>query len=297
VSIVAAFPAPPGNTIGPFNAYGLMIALGVLAAVWLSGKRFEQAGIGKADDASAIALWAVLAGVVGARLYHVITDWQRFEDDLAAIPQLWKGGLGIWGGIGLGVPVGLWLAKRRGMPMLAALTCVTPALALAQAIGRWGNWFNQELFGEPTNLPWALEVDDRFIPDEFPPGTTFHPVFLYESLWNLALCCVLIWLGKRYVKRPGRLFAWYVAGYTAFRFYLETLRIDPANEVGGLRVNLVVSAVVFSHAVLFIVVDAFRHRGEPVIVATPEPEDAVAEHVDAESEPEESDGALGSEPR
>jgi prolipoprotein diacylglyceryl transferase len=280
-AVFATFPAPPGSTIGPFNAYGLMIAAGVVAAVWLFGRRLEQAGIGTREDSSGIALFAVIAGVIGARLYHVITDWNRFSDDLGAIPQIWRGGLGIWGGIGLGVPVGLWLAKRRGLPVLESLTCVAPALALAQAIGRWGNWFNQELFGEPTTLPWALQVDDRYIPTGYAVGTTFHPVFLYESLWNLALCVALIWIGDRFVRRPGRLFAWYVAGYTLFRFYLETLRIDPANEVGGLRINLVVSATLFTASVVFIVVDELRHRSEPA-----EPARAVTPDSDTESDPD-----------
>ena len=155
----ASIPSPSGGTIdiGPLSihAYGLMIAFGVVAGVWLLGRRFEERGVATRDDASSIAVRAVIAGVIGARLYHVITDWQLFEDDLAKIPQIWKGGLGIPGGLIAGVGVGLWEARKRGITPGIGVTCAAPALALAQAIGRWGNWFNQELFGKPTDLPWA----------------------------------------------------------------------------------------------------------------------------------------------
>src|SRR5215207_2443878 len=172
-----------------------MIALGVLAAVWLTGRRFEQRGIGTRDDAAAIALWAVPAGVIGSRLYHVVTDWQRFDDRPADIIKVWEGGLGIWGGIALGTVVGVYVAGRRGLPLGWTVTCATPALPLAQAIGRWGNWWNQELFGRPTDLPWGLEVsDEKTIAAGYAPGTLFHPTFLYESLWNLFLCVALIWV-------------------------------------------------------------------------------------------------------
>ena len=163
-----------------------MIALGVIAGVWLFGRRLEAKGIGTRDDANAIAIWGVLAGVIGARLYHVITDWERFEDDLGDIVKIWEGGLGIPGGMLAGVLVGAYVghcaAASRSAP---ALNAVAPALPLAQAIGRWGNYFNQELFGGPTDLPWALEVDpETAIEAGYAPGTTFHPTFLYESLWQ-----------------------------------------------------------------------------------------------------------------
>jgi prolipoprotein diacylglyceryl transferase len=290
-ALVASIPSPGSGTIeiGPvnLNAYGLMIALGVVAAVWLAGRRFEQLGIGTRDDASAIALWAVPAGVIGARIYHVVTDWQLFEDDPGRIIEIWKGGLGIWGGIALGVPVGVFVARRRGLPMGWALTAVTPALPLAQAIGRWGNWFNQELYGRPTDLPWGLEISDP--PALYPPGTLFHPTFLYESLGNLVLCVALIWLGNRVVRRPARLFAWYVAGYTAMRFFIEGLRIDPANDLGGLRVNEVVSIVMFTLAVVVIVVDHLRHRGEPDPVI-PQRVGAPADTVGADDDGAPGDG-------
>lgn len=187
--LVASLPSPSTGTlsIGPIEirAYGLMIALGVIAAVWLLGKQLEDAGLGTRDDASSIAVWGVAAGVIGARGYHVVTDWERFSGGLASIPKIWEGGLGIPGGLLAGVWVGIWQARRRGIRPAVALTFAAPAIALAQSIGRWGNWFNQELYGRPTSLPWALEIDD---PSGYPSGTSFHPVFLYESLWNLALC-------------------------------------------------------------------------------------------------------------
>jgi len=264
VGLLANIPSPTDGSlkIGPLElrAYGLMIALGVLAAVWLCGRRFEQRGIGTRDDAATLALWAVPAGVIGARLYHVITDWNRFDDHLGDIFKIWEGGLGIWGGIAGGVAVGIYVARRRGMPIALVLTCATPALPLAQAIGRWGNWFNQELFGRQTDLPWALEVSpEKAAEAGYPPGTTFHPTFLYESLWNLALCGALLYIDRRWGDRlkPGRLFAVYVAGYTFARFFIERIRIDPANEIGGFRVNEWVSAIVFVAAVGYLVVDGF----------------------------------------
>lgn len=241
LALLASIPSPPGTgiSIGPLNlrAYGLMIALGVIAAVWLLGRLFEQKRIGTTDDAGSIAMWGVVAGVIGSRLYHVATDWDRFSDDLGSIPRIWEGGLGIPGGLAAGVLVGLYQAKRRGIAPLMGLTCAAPAIALAQAIGRWGNWFNQELFGRATDLPWALEIDDEHLPAGYPSGTTFHPAFLYESLWNFALCGFLLWVDRRFRLGPGRLFAVYLIGYGTGRFWIEGLRIDPADELGGMRWN------------------------------------------------------------
>jgi prolipoprotein diacylglyceryl transferase len=268
--LYAAIPSPSSGVlkIGPLDlrAYGLMIALGVVAAVWLFGRRMEAAGIGTRDDASAVALWAVPAGIIGARLYHVATDWDRFSDDLGAIFKIWKGGLGIPGGMALGILVGVWALWRRGIPLGPALTAVAPALPLAQAIGRWGNWFNQELFGKPTDLPWALKIDDDHLPDGYLPGTTFHPTFLYESLWNFALCGLLIWIGKRFRLRPGRLLAVYVLGYGIGRFWVEGLRIDDSKEGGGLRLNQWMALVIAVGAAGYLLVDWLRHRHDPPTV-------------------------------
>ncbi len=242
------------------NAYGLMIALGAIAATWLVGRRLEARNWGTRDDASSIAIWAVPAGVVGARLYHVVTDWERFDGRLIDILKIWKGGLGIWGGLVVGTIVGLWVARRRGLGLGRVLTIVAPALPLAQAIGRWGNWFNQELFGRATTLPWGLEIDDKKLPDGFEPGTLFHPTFLYESLGCLVLVGVLLQIDRRVPLKPGRLFAVYAAGYAVLRFFVEGLRIDPAKSAGGLRLNQWVSLVVFSVAVAFLVTSGSRNK-------------------------------------
>ena len=192
-------PSPSSGTLhlGPLalNAYGLMIALGVLAGISLVGRRFEARGIGNRDTITSIAMWAVPAGVVGGRLYHVVTDWERFQNDLGSIVKLWEGGLGVWGGIALGVVVGLWRAKVMGLHV-------------------------------PTALAWALEVSSRTAEKAgYPTGTTFHPTFLYESIACLVLCVVLLQIDKRHATRPPRLFYMYVIGYCVVRFFVEGLRI------------------------------------------------------------------------
>jgi prolipoprotein diacylglyceryl transferase len=264
MSFLASIPSPSSGSIhlGPLrlNAYGMMIALGVIAAMWLWGRRVEARGVATREDVSAISMWAVPAGIVGARLYHVVTDWSRFSGDLVAIFKVWQGGLGIWGGITLGLVAGVWVARRRGLPIGLLMTCVAPALALAQSIGRWGNWFNQELFGRPTTLPWALRVSDlNAMAAGYPPGTTFHPTFLYESIASALLCVALLVLDRRVAMRPGRLFFFYTAGYTAYRFFIEGLRIDPAHHIGTWRLNQWVSLVVFAASVAII----FVMRGVP----------------------------------
>ena len=242
-SVLASLPSPGSSSIhiGPLElrAYGLMIAIGVLVAAWLFGRRLATIGVGGPEDASAILLWAVPAGVIGARLYHVATEWERFSDAPGDILKVWKGGLGVPGGILLGTIVAVVLARRRGLAVQPFLWAAAPAIPLAQAIGRWGNWWNQELFGRPTDLPWGLEIDaDKTIAAGFDPGTLFHPTFLYESLWNLALTAVLIVVGRRLMtERPIRLLALYVIGYGIGRFWIEGLRIDAAKEGGGLRLN------------------------------------------------------------
>lgn len=266
-ALLMAIPSPSSGTLelGPLklNAYGLMIALGVIAAVWLTGRRLEAREIGSRDDIASVAMWAVPAGVIGARLYHVVTDWSRFSDSPGDIVKIWEGGLGIWGGIALGVAVGLWAVKKKGMLLALTLTCATPALALAQSIGRWGNWWNQELFGKPTDLPWALEVSDKVaIKAGELPGTTFHPTFLYESIGCLAICLLLIVIDRRSKLRPGMLFFVYTAMYTFMRFFIEGLRIDPSSEAGGLRLNQWTSIGVFAASVFILGWSSMRRRTE-----------------------------------
>jgi prolipoprotein diacylglyceryl transferase len=274
-SMPASIPSPSDGTIelGPLtiHAYGMVIALGVVAGIWLFGRRLEARGAGTRDDATAVGMWGVLGGIIGARLYHVATSWDSFADDPLRIFAIWKGGLGIPGGIALGVAFGLYAAKRRGLDVAVAVTCVTPGLPLAQAIGRWGNWFNQELFGGPTTLPWALEVsDETAIEAGYPPGTTFHPTFLYESLWNLALCGLLLWIDRRFKLRAGNLMGVYLIGYGIGRFWIEGMRIDPTSEVGGLRWNQWVAlAMIVIGAVVLVV-----RRGSGAEAAAPVAPDA-----------------------
>jgi phosphatidylglycerol---prolipoprotein diacylglyceryl transferase len=272
-AVLASIPSPDSGAIHigslQLRAYGLLIALGVIAAVWLFGKRMAARGVATQEDAAAIALWAVPAGIIGARIYHVITDPELFYGQWYKVFYIWEGGLGIWGGIALGVGVGLIVAKHRGLPLLPLLDCAAPALALAQAIGRWGNYWNQELFGGPTTLPWGLEIDVVNRPAGYTQYATFHPTFLYESLWNLALCGFLLWIDKYHRLRPGRLFVLYVAGYTFARFFIERLRIDDANTILGLRVNEWVSGLICLGAVAFLVVDWWKHRDEPAEASEP----------------------------
>ena len=261
----SSIPSPSSGTlsIGPLQltAYGLMIAIGIIAAVSVAGRRLERSRAGTRDDMSSIAVWSVIGGVVGARLYHVATDWSRFSDDLGRIPLIWKGGLGIPGGLLGGVAVGMFAANRRRVPMPQLLTAVAPAIPLAQSIGRWGNWWNQELFGRATDLPWALRISNDKLPAGYPPGTTFHPTFLYESMWSLALCLVLLKIERRWDLRPGRLFAFYLAGYFAGRIWIEGLRIDPAHVIGPLRLNQWVAIAVCVGATGYLLVDRRRCRG------------------------------------
>lgn len=268
--MLASIPSPSSGSIhiGPLaiHAYGLMIALGVIAAVWLAGRRLESAGTGTREDMSAIGVWAVIAGVIGTRLYWAITDASEPWRHPVKILQIWNGGLGIPGGLILGAAVGLYVAHRRGIAPGPMATAAAPALPLAQAIGRFGNYWNQELFGRPTTLPWALRIDDEHLTQNgvtYASGTTFHPTFLYESLWNLTLCALLLWIDRRFRLRPGRLMFVYVVGYFTGRFWIEGLRIDNATSGGGLRLNQWVSLVAVAVAGGILVVDWWRHRHDP----------------------------------
>ena len=265
-ALVAAIPSPSSGSVhlGPLklNAYGLMIALGVIVAVRIAGRRAGARGVTDVDGFAAIAMWGVPAGVIGGRAYHVITSTDSFRGRWVEALYVWQGGLGIWGGILCGVLAGLWKARRMGLDPLAVISCAAPAIAVAQAIGRWGNWFNEELFGRPTGLPWALSVSDATaIKAGYPAGTTFHPTFLYESLGCLLIAWVLVRMEKKWDPPHGRLFAFYVMLYTGMRFFIEGLRIDPARGTGGLRLNQWVSIAVFSAAGLLVLADRRRSRG------------------------------------
>ncbi len=261
----------------------MAIALGVIAAVWLFGRRLEERGAGTKDDASGIAIWTVLAGVVGARLYHVATDIEKFRGDWGKVPAIWEGGLGIPGGLLLGTAVGLYVTHRRGIDMAVAATCAAPAIPLAQAIGRWGNYFNQELYGRPTSLPWGLEIDAEHLEAGYAVGTTFHPTFLYESLWCLGLCFLLLWIDRRFRPAPGQLMAMYFMGYGIGRFWIEGMRIDEADQVAGLRFNQWVAvAMVVAGAIALVVMRRYP-------VAEPEPRVAAFSQADEDPTPDRTD--------
>jgi prolipoprotein diacylglyceryl transferase len=253
IALLASIPSPSSGDVevGPLalHAYGVLLLLAIIAATWLTGVRWTRRG-GDWDLVYRVAMWGVLGGIVGARLYHVVTSWNTVDDEWWEPFAVWEGGLGIWGGILGGVLAGAWVVHRSGESVLAFMDAVAPGLLLAQAIGRWGNYFNQELFGEPTSLPWGLEIDVENRPAGFEEFTTFHPTFLYESLYNLLGVGVLLLVDRRFRIKPPGVFCLYVAWYTFGRFFEELLRIDPSHEYLGLRLNAYVSIVVFVLAVV-----------------------------------------------
>jgi prolipoprotein diacylglyceryl transferase len=286
-------------SIGPvrIHLYGVMIAIGIGAAVWLAQRRWETIG-GKPGTMSALALWGVPGGLIGSRLYSLATSWQ---DDTQGhwyrAFEIWRGGLGIWGGVLGGVAVGIVGARRHRLPIPPLVDCAAPALALAQAIGRWGNYFNQELYGRPTNLPWAVRIDNP--PAQYATRHTFQPTFLYESIWDLIVVGLVIWIERRFRIKRGYLIAAYAACYTFGRFFTEYLRIDNAHRFLGLRLNDWTSIVVFVVAVLVL----FRwgrakpgeeRAGDPLPAGLVEASDASATSSPREeTDGEETDGQAG----
>ena len=264
-ALQAAIPSPSQGVwyLGPFplRAYALWILVGIVAATILTQRRFVERG-GTADDVLEIAFWAVPFGIIGGRIYHVISSpaayfgeggdpWEAFA--------IWKGGLGIWGAVAFGA-LGAWIGcRRQGVKLPPFADALAPGLLVAQAIGRLGNWFNQELFGGPTTLPWGLEIDDRYLPAGYESGTLFHPTFLYEMLWNLAAAALLVWADRKWRMGHGRVFALYVVAYTTGRLWIEWLRIDPATMIGPFRLNVWTSIVVGLGALVAFVVLSRRH--------------------------------------
>ncbi len=241
---LAAIPSPSesGVRLGPLfvHAYGLMYVIGVLAAVALTRALWTRRG-GDRDVVADVALWGFPAGLIGGRLYFLATSWNEVPNHWWGPLAIWKGGLGIWGGIALGTLVGIWRLRRAGVDVAAFMDCAAPGLLVAQAIGRVGNYFNQELFGGPTSLPWGLRIDAAHRPDGYGAFSTFQPTFLYELIFNLMLAALLVVLVRRgRIRAPG-VFALYVAGYSGFRIFEESLRIDPAHHILGLRLNFFVA--------------------------------------------------------
>ncbi|MGY1720363.1 prolipoprotein diacylglyceryl transferase [Blastococcus sp. SYSU DS0552] len=294
MSVLAAIPSPTQAVwhLGPLpiRAYALCIIAGIVAAIVLTQRRWVARG-GHADDVLDIAIWAVPFGIAGGRLYHVISSPRPYfgegGDPLRAF-AIWDGGLGIWGAIALG-GVGAWIAcRRRGIPLPAFADALAPGLLVAQAIGRLGNWFNNELYGGPTDLPWALTIYE-WSGGQAVTGAdgepvvlgTFHPTFLYEMLWNLAAAALVIWADRRFRLGHGRAFALYVASYCAGRLWIELLRTDPAETFFGVRVNVFTSIVVGLLAVAYFVWQ--RGRPREVVDRGPRPSSGPAAEASGES--------------
>ncbi|AJE67771.1 prolipoprotein diacylglyceryl transferase [Corynebacterium glutamicum] len=266
VMTLATIPSPPQGVwyLGPIpiRAYAMCIIAGIIVAIWLTRKRYAARG-GNPEIVLDAAIVAVPAGIIGGRIYHVITDNQKYFCDTCNPVDAFKitnGGLGIWGAVILGGLAVAVFFRYKKLPLAPFADAVAPAVILAQGIGRLGNWFNQELYGAETTVPWALEIYYRVDENgKFAPVTgtstgevmaTVHPTFLYELLWNLLIFALLMWADKRFKLGHGRVFALYVAGYTLGRFWIEQMRVDEATLIGGIRINTIVSAVVFAGAII-----------------------------------------------
>lgn len=292
--IAAGIPSPSQGVwhLGPIplRAYGIIIAVGMIVGVWWTARRYRDRG-GNPDTLYDVALWAIPLGVIGARIYHVITSPDAYfgpgGDPMLAF-QIWRGGLGIWGGVAFGALGAFIAVKRAGVRFAPIADSLAPALLVAQAIGRWGNWFNQELFGGPTTVPWGLQIDAAHMPAGYPSGTLFHPTFLYECLWNLAAAAIIVWLDRRHRFAGGQVFGLYLMAYTAGRCWIEMLRIDDAHTVLGLRLNVWTSLLVFALGVLVFVIAG--RLGHPTTVVADDSEAAAdTEETGDEAVPDDSD--------
>lgn len=304
VIVPASIPSPSQGVwhLGPLplRAYAICILIGIFAGYWLGRKRWVARG-GSAEVLADVIMWAVPFGLVGARIYHVITDAELYfgegKHPIDAL-KIWHGGLGIWGAVAFGA-LGAWIACRRHkVPFLAVADAMAPGIALAQVVGRFGNYFNQELFGKPTTAFWGLEIDPAHRPDGFQDFATFHPTFLYEALWNLGVIALVILVDRRFKLGHGRAFALYVAGYTAGRAWIENLRIDTVNEFAGLRLNVWTSMVLFVLAIAYFVYASRTKPGQEDIT-TPAPADKPtkdAATTDAPAEDDATPSAAGTTP-
>ncbi|MGZ8746405.1 MAG: prolipoprotein diacylglyceryl transferase, partial [Mycobacterium sp.] len=298
-TVLAYIPSPAQGVwhIGPvpIRAYALFIIVGIIAALVIGDRRWEARG-GERGVIYDIALWAVPFGLIGGRVYHVITDWPKYFGEggagLLGALRIWDGGLGIWGAVALG-GVGAWIACRnRGIPLPAFGDAIAPGIILAQAIGRLGNYFNQELYGRPTTVPWGLEIYERegangVVSPDLANGVStgelysvVHPTFLYELLWNVLIFAVLIWVDRRFKLGHGRLFALYVAGYCLGRFWIELLRSDQATLIADIRVNTFTSTFVFIGAVVYIMVAPKGREDPETLKGKPRDESLIEEVAD-----------------
>lgn len=248
--MLTSIPSPPQSVwmLGPIpiRAYALFILAGILIAWYMGDKRYQRRG-GPENVSEDIGIWMVLAGIVGARIYHVITSPTAYfgdHGDWTKIFRIWEGGLGIWGAVLFGALAAWLMLRRYNLRFGAFADAFIPGVMLAQAIGRMGNYFNQELFGAPTDVPWALEIDDAHLPAGFPSGTTFHPTFLYEMLWCIAGFMFLLWAERKFSLHGGQVLALYIIVYTLGRVWIEYLRIDDATMIMGLRLNVWTSLIV-----------------------------------------------------
>ncbi len=281
--LLASFPSPPQGVwhLGPLpvRAYAVFIIIGIIVAIAWGNRRWVARG-GEPETVTEVAVFAVPFGLIGGRLYHVITDNELYfgpgKHPIDAL-KIWDGGLGIWGAVLLG-GVGAWIGcRRRGIPLPAFGDAIAPGIIVAQAIGRIGNYFNQELYGRATTMPWGLEIYQRYnsagLPDDLsgtvPPGAVptaiVHPTFLYELLWNLGVAALVVWADRRFRLGHGRVFALYVAGYCTGRFWIELMRDDPANHILGVRINVFTAVIVFLGAVAYFLL-AKRGREDPVLL-------------------------------
>ena len=286
MAALASIPSPSFNTIDiwprPLTLYGLMIGLGIIAATMLARPRLAKRRI-HPDTAIESLMWLVPAGVVGARIYHVITDAKPIGEWL----EIWNGGLGIPGAIAGGAIGALLFIRNRKLPKNITIDALIPAVPLAQAIGRWGNWWNQELYGRPTDLPWGLEIDEAHRVAGYADVETFHPTFLYESLWLLGMVGLLLWIDRRGLLKPGKLVWIYTGLYAIGRLWIEAIRIDPATEILGLRVNLWLMGLILAVS-LFMLRDARADGSDDDVSDDEYAEDTVDDKtVDASDDEEE----------
>jgi prolipoprotein diacylglyceryl transferase len=265
-------PSNSGFYVGPlfFHAYGICYVFAVAAAILITRRRWAKLG-GDPDLVYDVAKWGFPAGLIGARIYFLITTPSQIPDHWWGPFAIWDGGLGIWGGIAGGVAGGIWyLRKHLSWPDIRRfMNACTPSLLVAQSIGRIGNYFNQELFGKPSTLPWALKISAAHRPPGYAQYATFQPTFLYEIIWNLALAAALIWLDNHREIRPPALFPLYVAGYSAFRIFEETLRIDYSQYILGMRLNFWIALLGTLGGLFWFVRIQFRRGGGPAGPPTP----------------------------